>query len=56
LAIRTGVSFTLIIQNNEMKRRNLIKGLALLPLAGGAITRESVLAASPGFRTPALLH
>jgi D-glucosaminate-6-phosphate ammonia-lyase len=31
-----------------MKRRNLIKGLALLPLAGGAITRESVLAASPG--------
>jgi hypothetical protein len=30
-----------------MKRRNLIKGLALLPLAGGAISGESVSAASP---------
>ncbi|MDP3468080.1 MAG: aminotransferase class V-fold PLP-dependent enzyme [Daejeonella sp.] len=31
-----------------MKRRNVIKGLALFPLAAGTITRESVLAASPG--------
>ncbi len=28
-----------------MKRRNLIKGLALLPIAGGALSRESILAA-----------
>jgi len=31
-----------------MKRRNLIKGLALLPLAGGAISKESVFAANSG--------
>lgn len=31
-----------------MKRRNVIKGLALLPLAAGAITRESVSAAGTG--------
>ncbi len=38
-----------------MKRRNLIKGLALLPLAGGALSRENVLAASPDSVIPSSL-
>lgn len=38
-----------------MKRRNLIKGLALLPLAGGALSRENVLAAGPDSVIPASL-
>lgn len=31
-----------------MKRRNLIKGLALLPIAGGALSKESVFASNSG--------
>lgn len=34
-----------------MKRRNLIKGLALLPIAGGALSKESVFAANSGSGT-----